>query len=46
MTNKLKGRGVFLLKPKLSGMNDQQRNRTLFEFMSLYGVIADYSWSG
>jgi hypothetical protein len=27
----MRGQGVFLLEPKLSGMNDQQRNRTLFE---------------
>jgi len=26
-------------------MNDQQRNHTLFDFMSLYDVVADYSWS-
>jgi hypothetical protein len=33
---------LFFQNPKLSGMNDQQQHRTLFEFMSLYGVVADY----
>ena len=42
----LRDREVFFKSTKYSGMNDAQRHRTLFEFMSLYGVVADYSWSG